>query len=544
MTTVEKTRLELREIPLTQITVAQGFNPRGEVSEDADLRALAETIRQRGCLMPVRVRAAETGGYVLIAGERRYRAAALAGLDEIPATVVAPGDGDEDEQRELLTDAIVENEVRRDLDPLQRALGFKAMLDAGLTVRGVADRLGGSAGRRAREQRIREHLAVLELPEGLRASVARGEIPLLAVKALVGLAKIHEDLAQAAVAAVTADEETGEPYTWQEVASEPLAVAVNNLDELPLGLFSTARSHPLERFTLSEKARKDLGAYERLVGRPLTAVRFTAELLERPRALGAVHDCGWFAVVAGQEVADSLAEDYVASTLRQERAWRRQKRDQAGSEGPAAAVGRGADGEPLVASEQDDEARRAEAAAQREADRERREAAIRFNVELGLLTFKHLTKIKPDERVLRILASVDLGGCLRQIALTGARLCLPGWVTEGTRSNGTLKADYLEDNEVLTKATVFLDGVESASDVAGRAIVLIALAELADQEAIAQSRRCFYGLAFRGPWAEQAKADLLAIVRERIKGGQLPALDELLTDRSEKAAVAPETARS
>jgi hypothetical protein len=71
-------RVELREIPLSQIVVPEGFNPRGEVPDDADLEAMAETMRRRGCLQPIRVRETKTGRYSLIAGERRYRAAAKA----------------------------------------------------------------------------------------------------------------------------------------------------------------------------------------------------------------------------------------------------------------------------------------------------------------------------------------------------------------------------------------------------------------------------------------------------------------------------------
>ena len=550
MSTIDTTRPELRVVALSQIQLAEGFNPRGEVAEDAELHALAETIRARGCLMPVRLRAAETGGYVLIAGERRFRAAALAGLTEIPASIVAAGAGDEDEQRELLTDALIENELRKDLDPRQRALAFKAMLDSGLTVRGVAERLGGGTGRRSREDRIRAHLQILELPEKIARAVASGEVPLLAVKPLSELARIHPELADAAVLAVLRDDEENEPYSWQEVAREPLAVAVNASPELPLGLFNTGQAHPIDRFTLSEKAQRDLRSYEKLTGARISAVRFTPPALERARSLGAVHDCGWFAILAGQQVADTVAEDYIAEALKDARARKRcEGRERPGDRG--AVLGRAADGEALSAEAQtadegeDRERERQERErAEREAQRERREAAIRFNAELGLLAFKHLAKVKVDERVLRILASVDLGGCLRQIAMRGARLCLPGWVSEGTRSNGALKADYIEDSQVRTKAFEFLAGAESASDVAGRTLTLIALAMLADQEAIAASRRGWYELTFLGPWADEAAADVLAIVRDRIKEGQLPALDELLRRQSELAAAACGTSRS
>jgi ParB/RepB/Spo0J family partition protein len=532
MATAEMTRTaEFREIRLSRITVAEGFNPRGEVCEDDELRALAETIRARGCLQPIRVRESETGEYVLVAGERRYRAAALAGLAVIPATVLPVGAGDEAERVELLSDAVIENELRRELDPLQRARGYRAMLDGGLTVRGIAERLGGSSGRRGREQRIREHLSILELPVEIMRRVQAGEVPLLAMKALRELAGVHEELAQAAVAAVL---EAGDeaPYTWSEVVEEPLAVAVNNVQELPLGLFNTSRSHPVERFALSDKARRDLKAYEKLTGRPIGAVRFTAELLERPRAIGAVHDCGWFAIVAGQEVADSLAEDYIAATLKQERAARRRDREE-GKTDQRATSGNGADGERLVGEDavEPQQQRQERERERRDADREQRERATRFNLELGLLAFKHLPKVKVEARVLRILASVDVGGSLRQLAATGARLTLPSWMEQSTRANGATKTTYIDESEAASKAVEFLSGARSATDVAGRAITLIALAELADQEALAPSRRSWYSLRFAGPWAEQARLDLYEIVRERIKEGQLPALDERLSRR-------------
>ena len=523
--------VELREIPLSKIVVADGFNPRGEVLEDAELLALAETIRQRGCLQPIRVRATETGEYVLIAGERRYRAAVLAALTKIPAVIVPVSAGDESERVELLVDAMVENELRSDLNPLQRALGYQAMIDRGLSVRGVAERLGGKTRRASREQRIKEHLAILALPEELRTLVAAEKIPLLAIKALVGLCKVHEDLARSAVAAVLDAGEHSEPYAWSEIVAEPLGIAVNNLEELPAGLFNTARSYPLECFTLGEKAQKDLAAHEKLTGGRISAIRFTRELREQADVLGALHDCGWSAIIAGQDVADRLAEDYIAATLKDERARTRRERQNQTQAPTPSSDGSGADGEPvaLESPAEREERRSHEAQVEREAQRQQRERAIRFNLELGLLAFKRLSKIKVEERVLRILASVDLGGSLRGIAARGARLALPGWVTQATQRNGNTKTTYLDDHEATSKALEFLQGAQSPGDIAGRTLTLIALAALAEEEAVAPSRRSHYTLSFNGAWAAQAKRDLHAIIRERIQEGQLPALDDALS---------------
>jgi ParB/RepB/Spo0J family partition protein len=530
-------RVELREIPLSRIVVPEGFNPRGEVAYDAELDAMAETMRQRGCLQPIRVRATETGEYEVIAGERRYHAAAIAALTQLPAVVLPAGAGDEAEHLDLLTDAMIENEVRCDLNPLQRAQGFQAMIGCGLNVRGVAERIGGKAKRSSRERRIREHLAILTLPEEVRKLVAAEKVPMLAVKALAELAAIHEELPAYAVAAVLDVDEHTEPYTWPEVVENTLKIALLHCESLPAGLFLSSRSYPLDTFELGEKATKDLAAYEKLVGRAIIAVRFSFEHIEQARLLGTTHQAGHDTLIVGQDVATRLAEDYIAEVLKETRAQARRHREaekEHQAAGGSDANGSDGDvGQPQGSGEGKSADQDAEA--QREAEREKREQAIRFNLDLGVLAFKHLPKIKVDERVLRILASVDLARSLREIASRGARLCLPGWVTQTQQKNGKTKTTYMETYDAETRAAGFLAGAESSGDIAGRALTLIALASLANEDdAVPQSRRSYHRLAFRGPWAVQAERDLNAIVRERIKEGQLPALDKVLAKRIAK----------
>jgi hypothetical protein len=173
--------------------------------------------------------------------------------------------------------------------------------------------------------------------------------------------------------------------------------------------------------------------------------------------------------------------------------------------------------------------------AQRQAEREKREAAIRFNLDLGVLAFKYLPKIKADERVLRILASVDLARSLHGIASRGARLCLPGWVTQTKQRNEKMKTTYMDTYDAERRAAGFLEGAVSAGDIAGRTLTLIALASLANEkDTVAFSRQSHYELTFGGPWAVQAERDLNAIVRERIKEGQFPALGAILSKRIAK----------
>ena len=126
----EAARDEVRSLKLTDIDPNRG-QPRERFEETA-LRELAESIRAVGVLQPIIVR--KTGErYEIIAGERRYRASRLAGLDEIPAIV-----RDWDEQKRLEA-ALIENLQRDDLNPMEEAVGVKRLMEAaGLTQERVA----------------------------------------------------------------------------------------------------------------------------------------------------------------------------------------------------------------------------------------------------------------------------------------------------------------------------------------------------------------------------------------------------------------------
>ncbi|MGO9488144.1 MAG: ParB/RepB/Spo0J family partition protein [Solirubrobacteraceae bacterium] len=503
-------QVELTHLPLAQITIEDGFNPRGKVTDDGELHALAETIRTHGCLLPVRVRR-DGKRFVLIAGERRYRAATLAGLSEIPATVL-PEDRAA-EPAEQLTEALIENELRTDLDPLHRAQAYQTLLDQGLTIRGIAERLGGPAGRRGREQRIKEHLQILTLPGELAQKVGEGEIPLLAVKALAALTEIHPELAHAALKAVEPGNEYEEPYSWSDVAAAPLQTTLGCCEQLPEGVYRTRESYPLDRFTLPEQAQQDLAVLAEH-GRAPDQLRFTSEMVEQARALGAVHDGGWSQLIVGQDVAETLIADWLAAARKH------------AEQNPTKPSGNG-----TVNGEETGEATarlRERAAQEREAQLREREQAVTYNLRLGTLVFKQLTRVKVDERVIRILAAVDVGGSLRGLAARGARLSAPGWVTQAEQKNGRTKTSYLESHECTERAHEFLAAAKGAGEIAGRAITLIALAVHADEDALAQSSRSYHEVSFRGPWGEQAQQDLAELITERIKPGELLALDQRL----------------
>lgn len=150
--------------------------PRAHFDDEA-LESLAASIREVGVLQPVIVRAgADDGGYVLVAGERRWRAAGLAGLEEIPAVVRAP------DEAGGLVEALIENVQREDLTPLEEAAAYAQLLEEfGLTHEEVGGRVGKS------RVAITNTLRLLQLPPAIQGLVERRELGAGHARALLGL---------------------------------------------------------------------------------------------------------------------------------------------------------------------------------------------------------------------------------------------------------------------------------------------------------------------------------------------------------------------
>jgi len=161
------------DIPLARIA-SNPWQPRRHV-DDAVLEELAASIREHGVLQPVLV--TETlDGYQLVAGERRVRAARLAGLERIPALVRQLAD------RDQLEIALVENVQRADLDPIDEALAYRQLVDEfGLTQERVADRVGKSRAA------VANTLRLLELHPDVQGAIAGGRISEGHGRALGGL---------------------------------------------------------------------------------------------------------------------------------------------------------------------------------------------------------------------------------------------------------------------------------------------------------------------------------------------------------------------
>jgi ParB family chromosome partitioning protein len=163
--------------------VPNPYQPRS-VIDATRLETLAESIRIHGVIQPLVVRAEGPDRYVLIAGERRWRASQLAGLERVPIVLL---DAAPRAQLEL---ALVENVVRSDLSPLEEAAAYRQLIeDFGLTQSDVADRVGRS------RVSVTNTLRLLQAPEAVQAALMAGEITEGHARALLGLPAAADQIA-------------------------------------------------------------------------------------------------------------------------------------------------------------------------------------------------------------------------------------------------------------------------------------------------------------------------------------------------------------
>ncbi len=156
-------RQELAQIRVDDIT-PNARQPRRRFEPEATT-GLAESIRRQGLLQPVVVRPRPDGGYELIAGERRWRAAREAGIEEVPALVREADD------RDSLLLALVENVAREQLSAVEEARAYAALLDEfGLSLGDLAERVGRS------KSSVSNRLRLLELPDEVLWMLARSEL--------------------------------------------------------------------------------------------------------------------------------------------------------------------------------------------------------------------------------------------------------------------------------------------------------------------------------------------------------------------------------
>lgn len=171
----ERSRGQQRRVPI-EFLRPNPRNPRREFPL-AQLNELAASIKERGIIQPIAVRAVRgiSDAYEIIAGERRWQAAQRANLHEVPVVVLDVSDS------EALELAIIENVQREDLNPIEEAAGYQALADE---FKYHQDEIAKTVGKS--RSHVANMLRLLKLPEGVKASLRSGEISAGHARALIG----------------------------------------------------------------------------------------------------------------------------------------------------------------------------------------------------------------------------------------------------------------------------------------------------------------------------------------------------------------------
>ena len=161
-------------LPLSQIESCAG-QPR-KIFDEEKLAELAESIREHGIIQPLTVRKLSSGYYQIIAGERRWRAARLAGLAEVPVSIIEADD------RKAMELAMIENLQREDLNPMEEAEGYRALIEQyDMTQEEAAQRVGKSRSAVANAMRL------LQLSQDIRLLVENEDLSAGHARALLSL---------------------------------------------------------------------------------------------------------------------------------------------------------------------------------------------------------------------------------------------------------------------------------------------------------------------------------------------------------------------
>lgn len=170
----ERAESGLLMVPVTSIS-PNPLQPRTEMDGDS-LAGLSTSIQEHGLIQPLIVRRDDQGGYTLIAGERRWRAAQMAGMEEVPVVLK------EASSQEMLEIALIENIQRADLNPIEEAHAYQQLIDDfALTQDEVSRRVGKS------RSTIANTLRLLNLPSSIQAAVLGGKISGAHARALLPL---------------------------------------------------------------------------------------------------------------------------------------------------------------------------------------------------------------------------------------------------------------------------------------------------------------------------------------------------------------------
>ena len=456
--------------------------------DEAHVQALAGSIALQGVLVPLVVRP-DGDGFELVAGFHRLAAARSLKLAEVPVVV---RDAETEE-----ADRAVENIARKQLNPYEEAKAVRAMLDRGLTETGAAQALGWP------KARVSARVKVLELPERAQQMIGDGTISLSAVDQLRAIGTVAPKLLEAVVAYL----DDGNAWAAERLAREPgwvldAALASAGDKAVFAAHLQSASGREIGELRLGKKSEQLYAECERLhrqldryaYGPP--PVRFTEADVDRARAAGVLIEFNsGRPIIVDRSLYRELVKAAITRThgdLEAKAAAAAEHKKTQRTAGPAA--------DPV-------------AVAKRERDAQLRELADQAhgaNADLGTALISHLAAVDPaDLTVARFFVYALLGADhdrspytqtgerIARLAAHGVRLVIEELRSDVTKtrkdgSRGRLKFDYGDARDpqaAIRWLWRFIDGAETAGELYGRALVVIAAEQHASRLVVPAGQR-------------------------------------------------------
>lgn len=481
-------------VPVDELTVVDGFNPRSGVDDGAQAELVA-SIRELGIITPLIIDQVGTQLRV-VDGHRRLAAAREIGLEGVPVHVRVDGDD------AALARALVVNLRRSDLNPVDEAAGFQQLVEQGRSREDVARLVGCS------EDHVARRLRLLRLTPEIRGRLATRAVPVTAARALEEISEVSpavatavgDALADGRITAATLESDRGgalwklaideedretRPFmleTWH--AWRPKKKGYDNrsplVEQLDEEGFNRGDHEAL--YAAAERYEQAAGKVDyyydavRLDGAE-DAARAYGCLLEAPDSEDQDRRHRRFAWIADPAfAADRLTEAFEKEAARVEHATKKAAR-KAGSTKAAA-------GEP-------DDAEKAKRAEKRAADAKARQDATIRNLKLGAGAFEHLAAGELTLDAARLIAFLAIKKYI-VTASQGARLCEQAHRTETTRETkqgAVTKTTYATAATAGEAVCARLLAAKTPAEVIGNACMFLAEGWLCDQQAVAQSER-------------------------------------------------------
>jgi ParB family chromosome partitioning protein len=473
----------VRLVAPSAIRVAEGANPRRTFDPEAVAR-LAASVALHGVLQPLLVRAdpEDPERLLLIAGERRLRAARAAGMDQVPVLVRGEGPGED------LHLALIENLQRAEMSPIEEAEAFQKALAGRLSQRRLADVLGVSASL------VRERLALLRLPAPIRELIGAGAVPVSLGALLRQIAAVSEPVALACARAVGRG-----AVVAADLERRPEDV-LRRLDQLagegepaPFIVAAGGWSHVGLEQVLAHVEAPELVALAAELEANGTPLR--DEDVEAGRAFGCLLEFRHDRYERAQFLCDPA---FVADRMLLRLRAIAERRAQASV--VTATAGRESGDAP---SEEDAEAARR---AEREDKRRARAAAVAANADLGVRLAEAFHRPAFSAEVARLLALLVIDRDAAGLAARGLRYTRPDWqqVERRTLASGETreKIAYPPPHEAEARLREWIAGARAPEEILGRLLQALLAAAYADQQAVAQSQRAYYSFRGGASWKE------------------------------------------